>query len=281
MRAYFETLADKYPDNPGARGRILFRLAALTAEKDPTQALADMKAAYDPAVVYSPDDMDLYLDGLLPGDPDAAAKVIDKLAHDYPLIPGLAPSQNPPAVQDAQALVLSGRGRLAELKGDRAGAAQAFTDLKRSYPRSSKIPEADLGLAQNLLAQGKPDDALPLLAEVAKNPRSPIPVRARGLFLNGEIQAAKGNVEAIDAYLKVAAFYPTSPDAPEGLWKGGQLLEKQAETLGDAPSKPGGPTKTGQLGRARKAYSDLVTKYADSKWTPQAKARLAALPAPK
>ena len=240
-----------------------------------------MKAAYDPAAVYSPEDMDLYTAGLLPGDPDAAAKVFDKLAHDYPLPTGVAPGQASPAVREAQALVLYGRGELDEAKGDKAGAARAFTELKRDYPRSSKIPEANLGLAQSLLSQGKPDDALPLLAEVAKNPRSPIPVRARGLFLDGEIQAAKGNIEAIDAYLKVAAFYPTSPDAPEGLWKGGQLLEKQAGTLSDAPSKPGGPTKAGQLARARKAYNDLVTKYADSKWTPQAKARLAALPVTK
>lgn len=281
VRGYFQTLADKYQNNPGARGRILFRLAALTAEKDPAQALADMKAAYDPAVVYSPADLDLFTSGLLPGDPDTAAQVFDKLARDYPPSPGLSPAQQPAAAQEAQALVVYGRGELAELKGNPADAARAFTELKRDYPRSTKLAEANLGLAQGLIAQGKPDDALPLLAEVAKNPRSPIPVRAHGLFLNGEIQGAKGNVEAIDAYLKVAAFYPTAPDAPEGLWKGAQLLEKQADSLSETPAKPGAPTKSGQLAQARKAYNDLVTKYADSKWAPQAKARLAALPAPK
>ncbi len=279
VRDYFGKLADQYQSKPAARGRILFRLAALTAEKDPAQALADMKAAYDPAVVYSPADLDLYTEGLLASDPGAAASVFDKLARDYPLPPGVPPAQSSLAVQDAQGLVLYGRGKLAELQGNKTAAMQAFTTLKRDYPRSSKIAEANLGLAQGLIAQGKPDDALPLLAEVAKNPRSPVPVRARGLFLNGEIQAAKGNVEAIDSYLKVAAFYPTAPDAPEGLWKGAQLLEKQADTLTDTPAKPGAPTKTGQLARARKAYTDLATKYPDSKWTSQAKARLAALPA--
>ncbi len=281
VRAYLQTLADKYPDKPAARGRILFRLAALTAEKDPAQALADMKAAYDPAVVYSPADIELYTDGLLPGDPDAAAPVFDKLARDYPPVPGVPPAQQAAAVQEAQGLALYGRATLAGIKGDQAAAARAFTELKRDYPRSSKLAEANLGLARNFLAQGKPDDALPLLAEVAKNPRSPMPVRAHGLFLNGEIQAAKGSVEAIDAYLKVAAFYPGATDAPEGLWKGAQLLEKQAETLSDTPAKPGAPTKTGQLTRARKAYNDLATRYADSQWTAQAKARLGALPAAK
>ena len=281
VRDYFQALADKYQGDPGARGRILFRVAALTAEKDPAQALADMKAAYDPNVVYGPADMELYTDGLLASDPAAAAQVFDKLARDYPRPAGLPPGQAAPAVQDAQALVLFGRGKLAEASGDRAAATRAFAELKRDYPRSSKIAEANLGLAQGLIAEGKPDDALPLLADVAKNPRSPIPVRAHGLFLNGEIQAAKGSFDAIDSYLKVAAFYPVAPDAPEGLWKGAQLLEKQAETLGDTPAKPGGPTKTGQLARARKAYNDLATRYADSKWTAQAKARLAALPAAK
>ena len=278
---YFQTLAERYQDNPGAHGRILFRLAALTAEKDPAQALADMKAAYDPAVVYSPADIELFTDGLLPDDPGTAAGVLGKLAHDYPLAPGLPPAQEPAAVQEAQALVLYGRGELAGIKGDKAEVARAFTDLKRDYPRSPKIAEANLGLAQGLISQGKPDDALPLLAEVAKNPRSPIPVRAHGLFLNGEIQAAKGNFEAIDAYLKVAAFYPTAADAPAGLWQGAQLLEKQAGTLGDTSSKPGAPTKSGQLARAHKAYNDLVTRYPDSKWTAQARARLALLPVPK
>ena len=47
---YFQGLADRYKGNPAARSRILFRLASLTAEKDPAKALADMKAAYDPNV---------------------------------------------------------------------------------------------------------------------------------------------------------------------------------------------------------------------------------------
>ena len=278
---YFQGLADRYKDKPAARSRILFRLASITAAQDPAKALADMQAAYDANVVYSPADLDLYTQGLLKSDPAAAAAVFNKLAADYPVAPGVSPQQAPADVQEAQALTLYGRGTLAAAKGDAAGAARDFAALTKDYPRSPKVPEADLGLAENLVAQGKGDEAMPLLSVVARTTTAPLDVRARGLFLVGEIQAKKGSFEAADAYLKVAAFYPTAPDAAEGLWKGGQMLEQQAATLTDAPAKPGAPTKPGQLARARKAYEELVAKYPDSKWTPQAKPRLAALPLTK
>ena len=277
---YFQGLADRYKDNPAARSRILFRLASLTAEKDPARALADMKAAYDPHVVYGPADLDLYSKELLASDPKAAAAVFDKAARDYPIPAGSTPAQAPLDVQDAQAMVLYGRGRLAEAKGDKAGAAARYQQLIKDYPRSSKVSEAKLGLAESLVANGKPDEAMPLLADVMKLPVTPLLARARAMFLVGGIQEGKGQEGAMDSYLKVAVFYPASPEAPEGLWKGGQLLEKQAVGLGETPAKPGGPTKPGQLARARQAYQDLVSKYPDSKYVAQAKARLAELPAP-
>ena len=220
----------------------------------------------------------LYTQGLLKSDPEAAAAVFDKLAADYPLPAGMSPRQAPADVQEAQALVLYGRGTLAAAKGDAASAARDFAELTKQYPRSSKVPEADLGLAENLVAQGKGDEAMPLLAVVARTTTAPLDVRARGLFLVGESLAKKGSFEAADAYLKVAAFYPTAPDAAAGLWQGGQMLERQAATLGETPAKPGGPTKAGQLTRARQAYAELSAKYPDSKWSPQAKERVASLP---
>lgn len=278
---YFQALAARNADKPAARSRILFRLASLTAEKDPARALSDMQAAYDPAVVYSPADLDAYGTALLATHSKEAAAIFEKAAKDYPLPSGVAPAQAPADVQEAQALALFGRGTLAAAAGKGDVAARAFTDLKRDYPRSSKIPEANLGLAQDLISKGRADDAMALLAEVARSSTSPVEARARALFLNGEVQAARGDDGAIDAYLKVAAFYPNSSDAPEGLWKGAQMLEKQAAKLSDTPAKPGGPTKATQLARARKAYEDLTARYGDSKWSGPAKARLAALPASK
>jgi TolA-binding protein len=278
---YFQALADKYKDKPGARSRILFRLASMTAETDPAKALQDMRAAYDPAVVYSPADMDLYTRELMKTDPAAAGPVFAKLAHDYPIPAGSTPAQAPADVQEAQAIVLCGKGQIAEAAGKLPEAQADFAQLKKDYPRSPKVTEANLGLAEGLVAGGKFDLALPLLSEVARAPSAPNNARARALFLNGKIQQAKGSDGAIDAYLKVAAFYPASPDAAEGLWLGGQALEKQAATLSETPAKPGGPTKSSQLARARKAYEDLIAHYGSSKWVDQAKQRIAALPAAK
>jgi TolA-binding protein len=278
---YFQALAARNQDKPAAHSRILFRLAALTAETDPAKALADMRLAYDPAVVYSPADLDLYTRELLKTDPAAAAAVLAKLAHDYPVPAGSTPAQAPPDVQEAQAIVLSGQGQIALAAGKTAEAEADFAELKKNYPRAPQVNTANLGLAEGLVAAGKFDQAMPLLAEVARAPSAPNDARARALFLNGKIQQAKGQDGAIDAFLKVAAFYPTAPEAAEGLWLGGQALEKQAAGLGETPAKLGGPTKSGQLARARKAYQDLVAHYGSSPWAGQARQRLAALPPPK
>jgi TolA-binding protein len=278
---YFQALAEKYKDKPAASSRILFRLASLTDETDPAKALQDMRAAYKPEVVYSPEDMDLYTRELMKVDPQEAAKVFDKLAHDYPLPAGSTPAQAPADVQEAQAIVLCGQGQLDAAAGKMPEAQAAFAALKKDYPRSPKVTEANLGLAEALVAGGKFDQALPLLSEVARSPTAPNNARARALFLNGKVQQAKGLDGAIDAFLKVAAFYPSSPDAAEGLWLGGQALEKQAATLSETPAKPGAPTKSGQLARARKAYQDLIAHYGSSKWADEAKQRIAALPVAK
>ena len=176
-------------------------------------------------------------------------------------------------MQEAQALALFGRGRLAEAH-DKAAAAKDYEELVREYPRSSKVPEATLGIAEGLIADKKWDDAMKRLNDVVRAPAAPTAARARALFLNGVVQEARGEVGALDAYLKVAAFYATAPDAPEGLWKGGQLLEKQAATLADPNAR------ATQVARARRAYDDLVRHYPNAPWTTQAKDRLAALPAP-
>lgn len=268
---YFRALETKFDASPAAKRRIIFQAASLTLDKNPAETLSDLRSAYDPVIKYSPADLDLYAGLLLGSDPDAAGAVFQKLAADYPDPPGVAPSQAPQDVQDAQAIVLYGTGTLAAKKGDLAAAARAFETLKKTYPRSSKAPQADLGIAQNLVNQGKPDQAMPLLAEVAKSPTAPLATRAEGMMLLARIQQDKGQVGALDTYLKIQAFYPSAAQAPEALWLGAQLLEKQAAGLPDAGAPP---NKASQTKRAHEAYSTLVSKYPESKFADQAKAKL-------
>ena len=278
---YFAALPEKVGAGATLRSRVRFTAARLTAEKDPAGALAEMQAAYDPNVIYAPADLDQFTTALLrAGDAEAAGPVFAKAAQDYPLPNGLSPAQAPPDVQEAQALALYGQARLAEARGDADAAAEAYAKLQADYPRSNKLAEANLGLARRLVAQGKPDDALKLLSAVARTTAAPLEVRAAGLLLSAEIFRARNDLgAAIDAFLKVAAFYPNAlPDAPRGLWEGAQLLENQAASLGDAPAQPNGPTRSSQLARARKAYDDLVKKYAASEFAAKARERLATLP---
>ena len=279
---YFHKLADQNTNNPAAHSRILFRLASLTAEKDPAQALAEMQAAYDPTVIYSPADLDAYGSALLKTDPTAAGAVFEKAAKDYPLPPGVAPAQAAPDVQEAQALALFGRGTLAASSGDGAEAGRAFAELKKQYPRSSKVAEADLGLAENLMARGKPDDALPLLAEVARSSTAPLAVRARGMFLNGDVQAAKGLPGAIDAYSESGSVLSHGGGCAGGFVEGravarktGGHVDRNARHAGRADEvRPACSRAQGVSGFGHQVCGS-------SEHVAAAKARLAALPADK
>jgi len=83
----------------------------------------------------------------------------------------------------------------------------------------------------------------------------------------------KGDIQsAIDNNIKISQFYSGVPKvAAEGLWRGGQLLEKQAAPLTDEAQKKR------QLDQSRRAYKDLVENFPNSEYTPQAQERLNAL----
>ncbi len=273
---YFQALADRYKDKPAARSRILFRLASITLLKDPARALADMRAAYDPAVVYSPADIDQYGGALLDRRPGTgAAALYEKLARDYPLPAGARSPRRPrrtcPGGAGARPLRPREGRRNARTRRPRRSSTRSCWRRTR-VPR--KLPEAELGIAESLIADKKWDDAMKKLNDVTRASSASQTTKARALFLNGVVQEAKGEVGALDSYLKVAAWYATAPDAPEGLWKGGQLLEKQAASLAD-PN-----VKATQLARARRAYDELVKHYPNASWVTQARDRLAALPVP-
>jgi len=273
---YFQDLAKKFDDKPATKNKVLFTLAAFIYEKDKAKALAQMQSAYDPKLVYAPADIDLYGNALIEqGKADAALQVYEKLGTDFPLPPGTAPDKAPPQIQEAQAIALYGVGKALQKQNKVADAAQKFDQLKKTYPWSPKILEANYGIAQSLVQQNKLDEAMQLLVGVIRAPTATAELRANSMLLGGQIQEKKNALEpAIDYYIKIATFYEGVPTASsEGLWQGGQLLEKQAASLTEQSK----PTKTQQIQRAIKAYKDLADKYPNSEFAPKAKERLAQL----
>jgi len=278
VEQYFQDLAKKLDSNPAAKSKVLFTLASYIYEKDKAKALAQMNAAYNTKLVYAPADLDLYGSALLEQNKGAdAKKVYEKLAADYPVPAGLTPDKAPADIAEAQSISLYGIGKCLQQQGDTKGAGESFDNLKKWYPWSPKILEANFGIAQSLYQQKKYDDAINLLIPImrAQSASVSIDLRAQAMLLGGRIQEDQNHLEqAIDYYIKIASFYEGVPTAAaEGLWRGGQLLEKQAAGL----QETGKVTKSGQLAKAAKAYKDLVEKYPSSPFADQASKRRAAL----
>jgi TolA-binding protein len=273
VEKYFQDLADKFAANPAVKSKVLFTLAVYIYEKDKARALEQMNAAYDPKLVYAPSDIDLYGGALLEGGKlDPAHALFAKLAADYPMPPGVTPDKVSPQVQEAQAIALYGTGKTLQKQGRVAEAGAKFDLLKKLYPWSPKILEANFGIAQSLAQQKKLDDATALLVQIIRAPTATAELRANAMLLGGDIQNEKGNIEAaIDYYIKIATFYQGVPSAAaEGLWKGGQLLEKQAAGLTESSK----PAKSAQMAKALKAYKDLSEKYPNAPFVPQALQRI-------
>ena len=271
---YFEELGKKNESAPGAKSKIAFAHAAFVYERDKSKALAEMTSAYDPKLVYAPAEMDLYGSALLnQGQVKEAREIYEKLAADYPNPAGVNPAQAPPDIAQAQAAALYGLGKCDQKSGDFAAAGKRFDLLQKLYPWSPKVTEASFGIAQAAYQQKDYTKAAALLIPIARAQTATTELRADAMLLGGKIQEEQGNLEAaIDYYIKIATFFQSVPDAAaEGLWRGGQLLEKQVGTLTD-PTK-----KQQQLGKAIQAYKDLAEKYPDSQYTAQAKERLQAL----
>jgi len=273
LEKYFRDQAEKFANKPAAKSKTLFSLAAYISEKDKARALEEMNTAFDPQLVYAPADIDLY--GSLQieaGKLDEAQKLYEKLAADYPIPQGSTPDRATQQVQEAQAISLYGLGKVLQKQDKVADAAVQFDKLKSLYPWSPKILEANFGIAQSLAQQKKLDEASTILVQLIRAQTATAELRANSFLLSGDIQMEKGNLEgAIDDYIKIATYYEGVPTAAsEGLWKGGQLLEKQAEGLPET----GKTTKSGQMAKAVKAYQDLVEKYSNSPFAAKAKERL-------
>lgn len=282
VTAYFQKLAAKFGSKPQTRSKILFTLASYTYEQDKAKALAQMTAAYNPSLVYAAADIDLYGTALLEqGNISQAAAVYQKLAADFPNPDPAQPEKAPLQIQDAQSVALFGQAKALQAQGQILPAAEKYETYKRLYPNfaPAKLLEANYGIAVAAHQAKQDDKAIPLLIQVFRAPTASVELRANAMLLHAKIQEEKNELApAIDQNLKIALFYDSVPAvAAEGLWRGGQLLEKQAATLPQTSQNPKEVTKPGQLRKALKAYKDLVAKYPTSPHASEAKARIAAL----
>jgi TolA-binding protein len=279
-----KTMAEGAPDAT-TRSKLLFGLASWLSRQDSGRALETMQEAFDPNVIYAPADLDVFGLALLEdGQMEEAEKVFQKLLADYPNPDGVEPTAAPPLTQHAQANALFGMARIAQERGQTAEAGQKFAQLKELYPWSSKVLEADLGIAQAEFAAGQLDAALARLPGLIRSPNATADVRAKAMLLGGEIMEkrfetagdAKSKDEAlaaaIDYYIKIDQFYSGVPAiAAEGLWRGGQLLERQAAGASDQSFRQR------QINQARRAYQDLISRYPNSPHVERAQGRVSAL----
>lgn len=284
VEQYFQNLADN-AGTPMAKSKILFALADYVGEQDQARSLEIMTKAYDPAIVYSPQDMDVYGMALIRQKKlDEALTVFNKLAADYPLPVGTPMEQVPLNIKEAQAFALFGQARVAQEKGQTEESGKLFTQLKSLYPWSPKVLEANYGIAESLKGQGKTDEALGLLTGIIRAPTATAELRANSMLLGGYLMLDKYNAAtdpkqkeqflgaAIDYFIKIAQFYGGVPQAAaKGLWEGSQLIEQQVNASTDAKFK------AEQLKKAKLFYEQLVKDYPNSEYAEKAKARLAAL----
>lgn len=287
VEAYLGELATKAP-SPASKSKVLFTQAAFISRSEKPRALAKMNEAFNVEVVYAPSDLDIY--GLALVDDkklDEATAIFEKLIKDYPNPTGSPLNQAPRGIQEAQAIALFGRGRIAQEKKLTAEAGKLFQQLKALYPWSPKVLEADYGISEALRSEGKFDEAQALLGMIIRAPTATADLRANSFLLLGEIQqdrmkgatdpkeAAKFRDAAIDSFLKIAQFYAGVPQAAsEGLFKGAQLLEAQIAESTDPKFK------AAQTKKARDAYQQLIKDYPTSPYTAKAQERLTALGTP-
>ena len=108
--------------------------------------------------------------------------------------------------------------------------AEKFAQLEQLYPWSKKKLEVNYGLAVQLHEDKSDEEAVKRLLEVIKAREATAELRARSMLLLGKIYEDMGRHEpAIDHFMKISVLYGGVPEiAAEGLWRGAQLLEKQA-----------------------------------------------------
>jgi tetratricopeptide (TPR) repeat protein len=256
VKTYFTDLAARF-EGKTTKPKILFALANFLADNDREKKggwFEIMDAAYDPQLVFSPSDLDRYGNELINRKNFARAEeVFAKLAADYPLRPGQDPSKATRTIGEAQAVAMAGRARILQAQGKAAEGQKILEELKRFYPWSAKVAEADFGIAAGLYEQKKFAEAMEILKGVARN--APVKLRAQAMMMLGKIaEEEKYYDEAVNNYVKVSAMFESERElAAEGLWRGAQLLEQLGTGKLEKPKKRPVPPKKAPPGKATPA----------------------------
>ncbi len=230
---YFLGFAKKFDAKPATKSKIQFAYAGYISSKEETKAFEVMKKAYDPALIYTPADLDLWGSALMKKKQfDEAQKVYDKLAADNPIPEGVAPDKVSRAINDAQAVALFGTAQILQEKGKTEEAGKKFEELKAKYPYSQKLMEAEYGIAESEAQKKMFKEALERLGPIVRSSTAPVHLRAKGMLLIGKISEETNDLDtAINNYIKIGALFPAETEiAPEGLWRGAQLIEKKIST---------------------------------------------------
>lgn len=162
--------------------------------------------------------------------------------------------------QYAQADAVYGLGSAYFQKKDVAKAGQYFDVLKKNYPWSSKIMEAEYGLGLASEQSGNSDDAKKHYVTILANREAPGPIAAKSMLGMGRLLEKQGFLipdpqkdgpNAVAYYYKAHAFYgAATPDlSAEGLYRAAKCYEK-----------------AGKSEEAKKTRDELLQNYPKSEW---------------
>jgi TolA-binding protein len=260
-----QPLAEKFAGDPLLKTRIELAKGGLMYElgnKEKALEILQAAAQAGPDSAFGAKSLNRY--GLLllaKGKQDDAIGVFKKMQAAFP------------KDQYAQADSMFGLGQAHLDKKMVAEADVYFSALRQKYPWSDRINEADYGRGLAAIERKQYKEARDILTTVIRAPKSKPEQKAKSMLAFAEA-CEKDNLlfpdpanptvpNAVNNYQKISVMFEreTGP-AGEGLWRAGQLFEKN--------SKPED---------ARKAYSELTAKFSQHPRVAEAQQRLAALPA--
>lgn len=199
-----------------------------------------------------------------------AIKLYDQVASRY----GYAPSAAQARFRQAELLEEAGETKKA------FNAYQKFIDQFHGSSLYSTVLARQAAMAQaaadgkirksflGLKSKVSVDTAAEMLGKVRDNaPKTRTAAKAQ--FTIGEIYHADGKwKESVDAYRKLVRDQPEAPEAPEALFRVGEVLTEQADL---------GNRNQATLNLAEEAFNDYLIQYPNHKRAGEARRNLAAL----